>query len=414
MIFFSIVLALFIFYYIKSNKQENIVDTNEIQHNDSIESKFAEYRKKQHTSVVVTGPIPEKTTDFIFYKFVEKQPKYILEPWFKEMQTLGHKFNSDYTNAINIKLETDKFTNHIDFDEFYQKTFDYIAIDFETANEERISACKIGLAFVHNDTLVNSESYYIKPPNHIKFNNRNVGIHGITADNVKYASDFSRVWEWHLKKYFNHNLLVLHNASMDASVLQQLFEYYNITDYSLRYVDTMRIAKNNGYSGKLSELCVQFKHKINEHHNPEDDAIACAVIASNFIEKGITLNDYEKTISFSPNDFIVKNDNQNERKTNKLKITEIKTDFQNSETKHFEGKKVIFTGVFSHFERDELKEVLIKMGADVVTSVSRKINIIIIGDYPGPSKIEKVEELQSQGYEIEVMTEKILMSFIRK
>jgi DNA polymerase III subunit epsilon len=414
MTFFIIVLALFIVYYIQSNKQEDVLENNTYQSetNDNYESRFLDNKKT--TSIVITGPIPEKTTDFIFYKFVEQQPKYILEPWFKEMQARGYKFNPDYANAVNIKIDTDKFKNPIDFDEFYQKTFDYIAIDFETANEERISACKIGIAFVHNDTLVNSESYFIKPPNHIKFNSRNVQIHGITADDVEYASDFSFVWDSYLKKYFNCNLLVLHNASMDASVLKQLFQYYKIEDYNLKYVDTLRIAKSNGYPGKLSDLCVLFNHNINEHHNPEDDAVACAVVTSNFIEKGINLSDYEKIITPLTNELQNNNINTREKRIPNLKSVEINITSKEIGMQHFEGKKVIFTGIFSHFERDELREKLIAMGAVIVTSISRKLNIIIIGDNPGPSKIEKIEELQSKGYEIEVMTKDIFLSLIRK
>ena len=40
---------------------------------------------------------------------------------------------------------------------------DFVAIDFETANEKRNSACSIGLTVVKNNKIVEEKYFLIKP-----------------------------------------------------------------------------------------------------------------------------------------------------------------------------------------------------------------------------------------------------------
>ena len=50
-------------------------------------------------------------------------------------------------------------------------------------------------------------------------------------------------------------------------------------------------------------------------------------------------------------------------------------------------------------------ELLRKYGADINTSISRKINIVVMGSGAGPSKMKKIQELQAAGYDIRVIHE---------
>ena len=56
------------------------------------------------------------------------------------------------------------------------------------------------------------------------------------------------------------------------------------------------------------------------------------------------------------------------------------------------GKTVVITGTLSSMSRDEAKARLIAMGAKVVGSVSKKTDLVIVGENPG-SKAEKAEKL---------------------
>ena len=65
----------------------------------------------------------------------------------------------------------------------------------------------------------------------------------------------------------------------------------------------------------------------------------------------------------------------------------------------FYDRKLVITGEF-HLDRKELANVLKSMGADIDTGISKKTNFVLIGQEPGPAKLEKLEKLIHDGYPI--------------
>jgi DNA ligase (NAD+) len=63
------------------------------------------------------------------------------------------------------------------------------------------------------------------------------------------------------------------------------------------------------------------------------------------------------------------------------------------ESEKLEGKSFVISGVFAHFERDELKEKIEKNGGKVVSSVSAKLDYLVAGENMGPAKLEKANKL---------------------
>ena len=57
------------------------------------------------------------------------------------------------------------------------------------------------------------------------------------------------------------------------------------------------------------------------------------------------------------------------------------------------GKSFVVSGVFKHYERDQLKEVIISHGGKVLSSVSAKLDYLLAGENMGPAKREKAEKL---------------------
>ncbi|GAA4434472.1 NAD-dependent DNA ligase LigA [Ravibacter arvi] len=57
------------------------------------------------------------------------------------------------------------------------------------------------------------------------------------------------------------------------------------------------------------------------------------------------------------------------------------------------GKTFVISGVFQHFDRDELKEKIEVNGGKVLSGVSGKLNYLLAGDNMGPSKLEKAQKL---------------------
>ena len=69
---------------------------------------------------------------------------------------------------------------------------DFTAIDFETANGSRASACSVGLVKVRDGRVVDKTGWLIRPPaGHDEFAPWNITIHGITADMVAEAAGWA-------------------------------------------------------------------------------------------------------------------------------------------------------------------------------------------------------------------------------
>ncbi|HAS59919.1 MAG TPA: hypothetical protein DEQ87_16520 [Algoriphagus sp.] len=225
------------------------------------------FRSKDKISITVEGVNPQTENEFRFLNFLEREQVFFLEKWFEQSKKLGHQFKPQYSDAIVQKIRTGKFSNPHSFPEYFNSEFDFIAIDFETANNNRVSACALGLAFVKNNTFVHEEKHYILPPAGEKILSSHERFHGIQEEDLEFALDFKELWDLEFSKYFNNNLIVFHNSSMDLSVLKSLFSYYKIEDFSIDYIDTMRLAEISGKPKKLTELANLFEVPIIKHHD---------------------------------------------------------------------------------------------------------------------------------------------------
>lgn len=78
----------------------------------------------------------------------------------------------------------------------------------------------------------------------------------------------------------------------------------------------------------------------------------------------------------------------------------------------FYDKKVVFTGKLSTYDREDLALLLKQRGADINTTISKKTDIVIIGDNPGPTKMEKIGKLLAAGENIVVIYEDDLEGYV--
>ena len=71
---------------------------------------------------------------------------------------------------------------------------DFIAIDFETANQQPSSVCSVGVVMVRDGQIVDSFYSLIQPePNY--YNYWCQRVHGILQDDTDEAPVFSKVWQ---------------------------------------------------------------------------------------------------------------------------------------------------------------------------------------------------------------------------
>lgn len=356
--------------------------------------------------ISVSGINPQTENEFLFYNFVENEFALYLEKWYEKVKSSGIIFKPQYENAIKEKIKTGEFKNPHSFPEYFNNQFDYIAIDFETANQNRVSACALGLAFIKHDRIAFNTSFDIKPPEKEKFASRNIEIHGITAEDVDYAMTFDELWESELSKYFNNNLIIFHNASMDLSVLRNLFEHYLIQNYEIEYLDTMRLAEKTGNPKKLRELAEQFEIEFENLHDPKEDAKVCAYVFGELVEIYPNYKELYGKLSF--------------RETkNKIKQKQVSLEVKNENLDYIQtyslskeqvnqieiyGKGFIFTGEITT-ERSEAKKIITNNGGIIKSSITSKVDFVIVGTDFGWSKIQKVHNLNTEKKcEIRILT----------
>lgn len=158
----------------------------------------------------------------------------------------------------------------------------FVAIDFETANENHGSACAMGLAVVQNGEITEVQSWRIRPPEHLShFTPWHTRVHGMTESDVQNELTFEQLWPA-ISGYFIDHTIVAHGAaSTEMSILRSLFEHYKIDPPDFQFACTLKISKL-AWPGKIEGYGLQkvAEHlgTTFEHHLPEEDAKACAMI----------------------------------------------------------------------------------------------------------------------------------------
>ncbi len=74
-----------------------------------------------------------------------------------------------------------------------------------------------------------------------------------------------------------------------------------------------------------------------------------------------------------------------------------------------EGKSFVVSGVFEHFSRDEIKELIRVHGGKNIGSISKKTSFVLAGENMGPAKLAKAAKL-----EIPIISEQKFLEMIQK
>jgi DNA polymerase-3 subunit epsilon len=161
---------------------------------------------------------------------------------------------------------------------------DFTAIDFETANSSRSSACALGLVEVKAGQIIAQHAWLIDPQQH--FDGMNISIHGITPSMVSGQPTFAELWPT-LEPLLQGQIIVAHNASFDMSVLRYCLDGvyldYPVFQYLCTYVLGKKMLQDLP-SHKLNVLSEHFGIRL-KHHDALDDARASALILLKLMEQ---------------------------------------------------------------------------------------------------------------------------------
>ena len=160
----------------------------------------------------------------------------------------------------------------------------FVAIDFETANQSRDSACSIGIAIAEGGRIVALEQRLIRPPTSEFFFTY---IHGLTWNEVRNEPSFAEVWRDLCPVVADADFIAAHNASFDRSVLRACCGTHRLRLPKQPFVCTVQVARSvfGIYPTKLPDVCRHLRIPLS-HHEAGSDAEACARIVLAAMDRG--------------------------------------------------------------------------------------------------------------------------------
>lgn len=158
----------------------------------------------------------------------------------------------------------------------------FTAIDFETANAKRESACAVGLAKVREGRVVARFSQLVAPPPGFNyFHWRNVNVHGIEESDVADSPRWDVVHE-DVANFVGDDTLVAHNAPFDKSVLRASNRVYSLAEPTNDWVDTLALARRlltlGSYRLPMVMDALGLTRAGFKHHDASDDAFQAAKV----------------------------------------------------------------------------------------------------------------------------------------
>lgn len=309
--------------------------------------------------------------------------------------------------------------------------YDFVAFDFETANQYRDSACQIGITVVKDSKIVEIRSWLINPED-AYFSDFNISIHGITKEKVKDKPTFKELWP-ELSKYLIGNILFAHNARFDIEVLYATLDHYEIEIPTIRFGCSIALSRRTWFkepSYSLDALCT--KHDIKKgNHDAGEDSRACAELVllamqehhyefnnppmetpEEFFELENKLSIYFGMMS--PDGYmscICKPISSIRSKVQKVIIGDIT---KNNADSSFYQKNIVFTGKLSSMTRSEAQQIIADIGGVNQKGLTKDTNYLIVGqqdyrvvgDDGMSSKQEKAIDYIEKGLPIEIISEK--------
>lgn len=196
------------------------------------------------------------------------------------------------------------------------------------------------------------------------------------------------------------------NDLCDRGYLKNCADLYNLTAEQIRslYMKGDRIAEKILGSVEASKS-VPFERVLYALSIPyvgETGAkkIAKAVgnidrLMSMTEEKLMAIDDVGPNIARGIIDFFA--DERNRSIVERLRAAGVRLETENSgdsmESDRLQGKSIVISGTFSHYSRDQYKDLIERHGGKNTGSISKKTDMVLAGENMGPAKLEKARSL---------------------
>jgi len=159
----------------------------------------------------------------------------------------------------------------------------FVALDFETADPMRDSACALALVRVEGGRITARETRLFRPPRREFWFTH---IHGITWRMVEGLEPFGEAWPGMEPLLEGADFLAAHNAVFDRSVMRACCERAGLEPPAAPYLCTVKLARRawSIHPTRLPDVCDRLSIPL-RHHDAASDAEACARIVLRALEE---------------------------------------------------------------------------------------------------------------------------------
>ena len=258
----------------------------------------------------------------------------------------------------------------------------FAAIDVETMSGARSSICQIAAVRVAGGVVVSRFCSLVRPAPEVMSDAATphcIELHGIRPEMLAAAPSFAEVLPL-VEAVAGGVQLVAHNAAFDASAIEAAQEAAGLSSTLLIHEidDTVPEGTRRG----LEDCCAEAGIEIGTHHDALCDALACARL---YLRQFGAVE-----VAPAPGAPRRRGKWNKEKKAEHEDLVPLDPSAVERKDTPFFQAKVVYSGNFSRFpDRTEIARVLRSLGADVDTNVTRRTAILVIGDEPGPAKLEK-------------------------
>lgn len=287
---------------------------------------------------------------------------------------------------------------------------DFVALDFETANGSRSSACAVGAVRVRDGRITDEFFSLIRPPvDHDEFAPGNVRVHGITFEDVARSPQWPEIYPA-LRDFLGDDVIVGHNAAFDTAVLLNTCGAFDIDWPTFDVVCTLRLSRAALHlpSYSLPWVAAHLNVPSFDHHDPLADARACALV---LLALAVTaavdsVDDLTRALAVPPTATWSERDDD--------LFAALTAEGDPIVGTGFAGEVVCFTGALKHMVRSRARELVVEQGGTWQEGVTRTTTILVTGDFddrtfrPGTaftSKLAKAFRQVEGGQPLEIITE---------
>jgi DNA polymerase-3 subunit epsilon len=250
----------------------------------------------------------------------------------------------------------------------------FMAIDFETANESRASVCQVGLTRVIAGEVQGTDVWDVIPPTGLdNFRAMNVAVHGITAERA--AAGVS--WDVSLERIMGHadDLPLVEYGNFDRGVFTQATALRQLPLPSVSWHDASALARRvlQLPSHRLPEVCGYLGVPLTNHHDALADATAAAEVVRSIAQRESLWTVPELWPARA------RTDSRFNSRANKAKLSEMPQPNPDADPSHpLFGQNIVLTG---EIEGWDLFENIADVGATPQKGVTMKTTMLVAAKY---------------------------------